>query len=142
MPSRPPTFRAQAFVAALFLAVTMIAGCAGSPVDIAETPAQRGFAILGEYNALLEPVVEVIEDESVGIELRRELQDLEAQTTPVMDSLQDALEAYIEARNTWRDAPTDTATERLNTVTDNLEQWVGRAGNLLSALDATLADAR
>ncbi len=133
-----PYFAAAAVALMLPLLALMLASCASSPTGIAETTAQRGYAVLGEYNLLLEPIVEIIEDESAPLELRRALQNAEARATPVMDSLQAALERYTDARVAWASEPTSTNAERLDLVSDNLAGWVEDASNVLAELDAAL----
>lgn len=108
----------------------LTAGCASNPIAIAETPAQKGYAIERSYNILLEQGVSLARTSD---QVRAALQSAELRATPVVDSLSDALAAYEVARAEYElavaaraeDVPRLTA--QLTVVAQNLERWVAEA---------------
>lgn len=123
------------------LALLTVAGCVGvNPVAIAETPAQKADMISASYNIVLESATEIIEDENAPLRLRRALQDIVAETAPVIDALDNIFADYVAARAAWELAGTATAAERLEVVSANLDAWIAEAQGALIELDRALDD--
>lgn len=116
----------------------LVIACQTNPIAIAETPAQRAYALVGLYNVLLEPAVEIIEDESAPLEVRRSLQDGVRATAPVVDELEDALRAYLTERAAWEAGGPRTPTDTLDALSENLERWMFEAEARIDTLQELL----
>lgn len=110
---------------ALFLVAVAGCGLVNNPLAVAETPDQKVYAILATYNVVLESAADIVEDESLPLDLRVTVQEVEAQTTPVIDGLDAAYAEFVLERAKFN-ADMTTA-ERLSVVAANLEGWVARA---------------
>src|SRR4030095_7938834 len=71
-----------------------LSACVLDPFKTAETPAQRGYAIEASYNILLEDALEIASAPTTTASVRDAIQAAEARSTPVIDSLSDALASY------------------------------------------------
>jgi len=107
------------------IAAAAVSACVLDPFKAAETPAQRGYAIEASYNILLEDALEIASAPTTTAAVREAIQRAEAQATPVIDSLSDALAAY-EVERAKFDGGLSTA-ERMTLVAANLDQWVSNA---------------
>lgn len=121
--------------ASIVLAVLAVvaAGCANiNPVSVAETPEQRYDAVRMAYDALLEPAVEIVEDESAPLELRRDLQDAIADSGDVYSAGTRVYTEYRAARAAV--AAGDSPESRLEIATQNLDEWVRDLNGILDEL--------
>lgn len=125
------TRRASLSFASLLVAaiLALISGCASNPVAVAETPAQKAYAISASYNVILEAAANIVEDTTAPIDLRRAVQAAERRTTPVIESLETAFADYQVARAEF--AAGETTADRLDVATRNLESWLSQAETAL-----------
>jgi hypothetical protein len=114
--------------------LTFLAGCANGFLSVAETPAQKGYAIQSAYNIVLEDALEIASAPATSASIRDSIQTAEATTTPVIDSLSDALVLY-EVERAKVAAGQGTA-DRLTIIAANLESWVLQAQTALITLQA------
>lgn len=114
----------------IFAAMTaVLSACANNPFAVAETASQRGYAVEASYNILLEDALEIGRAPTTSDSVRQGIQRAEAQSTPVIDSLSDALATY-EVERAKFDLGQSTA-ELLATVAANLDSWVTQAQQAL-----------
>jgi len=131
--------RSEVAIRSFLLGIIMVAlsACAiTEPVSVAETPAQKAYAISATYNILLESARDLVVDESVSLSVRRAIQNAEAVTTPVLSSLEDAYVDYVVAKAKF-DQGQSTA-EQLTIVADNLMMWITQAERALIRLAAAI----
>lgn len=114
--------------------LALLAGCANGFLSAAETPAQKGYAVERAYNIVLEDALEIASAPSTSASIRQSIQDAEATTTPVIDSLSDALVLYEVERA--KVAAGQSTTERLTVIATNLSGWVEKAQAALVSLQA------
>ena len=127
-------FQLRAF--ALVVLALAVAGCASNPIAIAETPAQKAYAIERVYNIVLEQALEASRNNAT---IRVKVQAVEPRTTAIVDALSDAFVDYELARAAL-DTGGDGAAARLATVASNLERWIMQAEEALLELSAAFAD--
>jgi hypothetical protein len=140
---RPPTFRYLAlFPALLVLMAGLLQACANSPIAIAETPAQKGYAVERSYNIVLEQGLKLA---GTNARIRDAVQTIEARTTPVVDTLSDGLAAYEVARAEYDTAVAaaaggapPTVLTKLTVATANLTRWIADAQRALLELAKAL----
>jgi hypothetical protein len=111
-----------------------LAGCANGFFSVAETPAQKAYGIERSYNIVLEDALEIASASSTSANVRESIQRAEATSTPVIDSLSDALAAY-EVERAKVDTGVSTA-ELLAVVAANLENWIAEAQRALISLQS------
>ncbi len=122
-----------------FVLITMLAlaGCAtGNPIAIAETPAQKAYAIERSYNIILAGAVELAQDSSTPASLKRAIGRVETRTTPLVDSLSAAVTDYIVARAQFSQGM--TTQQKLDVFSRNLENWINQAERALTDLAAAI----
>jgi hypothetical protein len=129
-------YAARFAVTALFLAA--LTACQNlNPLAVAQTPAQKYAAVKLTYDALLTPAVDLVEDTTAPIDLRRNVQRAVASSGEAFKSLNTAYVDYVAARATL--AQGATTSEKLELATANLEQWVSTLesdlGNIARLLD-------
>jgi len=115
------------------LAVT-IAACVLDPFKTAETPAQRGYALEASYNIVLEDALEIASAPTTTAQVRDAIKAAEARSTPVIDSLSDALADYEIERAKFEAGQSNA--ERLTIVSGNLAGWVESAKQTLISFQA------
>jgi hypothetical protein len=116
------------------LLLAFVTGCANGFLSVAETPAQKGYAIERAYNIVLEDALQIASAPTTSASIRDSIQNAEARTTPVIDSLSDSLVLY-EVERAKVAAGQGTA-ERLTVIATNLENWVAQAQTALITLQA------
>lgn len=114
--------------------LAFLAGCANGFLSVAETPAQKGYAVERAYNIVLEDALVIASAPATSDSVRESIQRAEALTTPVIDSLSDTLVLY-EVERAKVAAGQGTA-ERLTVIATNLESWVAQAQTALVSLQA------
>lgn len=114
--------------------LAFLAGCANDFLSVAETPAQKGYAVERAYNIVLEDALVIASAPATSANVRESIQRAEALTTPVIDSLSDTLVLY-EVERAKVAAGQGTA-ERLTVIATNLESWVAQAQTALVSLQA------
>lgn len=119
---------------AIGLLLTLLAGCANGFLSAAETPAQKGYAIERAYNIVLEDALQIASAPATSASVRQSIQNAEATTTPVIDSLSDTLVLYEVERA--KVAAGQSTTERLTVIATNLQSWVSQAQAALVSLQA------
>lgn len=127
--------RSEVAIRSFLLGIIMVALSAcviTDPVNVAETPAQKAYAISATYNILLESARDLVVDESVSLSVRRAIQNAEAVTTPVLSSLEDAYVDYVVARAKFDQG--QSTQEQLTIVADNLMMWITQAERALIRL--------
>lgn len=108
----------------LVMAALTLGACANlNPIAVAQTPEQRYAAVKLTYDALLTPAVQLIEDQSAPIALRRALQDAVATSGETYKALNAAYVDYLIARETFAGAERD---QRLAVVGASLEGWINQ----------------
>lgn len=122
----------------LLLLVTFVtAGCASkNPLAVAETPAQKAYAVERTYNILLEGALDLINDVAVNDSIKRNIRNVERRTTPIIDSLSQAFVDYTVARAKFDLG--ETTEEQLQIVAGNLDQWIRQAERALIDLAAAI----
>lgn len=115
------------------LAALALVGCASNPIAEAETPMQTAYAIERSYNIVLENAIDLVE---ANPQLRDRLLTIEARTTPIIDTLSQAITDYVEARAQF--ALGETTEERIAAVGANLDGWILQAQRALVDLAAAL----
>lgn len=115
---------AHARLLLLSACVLMLTACGiANPLAVEGLSAnQRAGAVLNSYNAILEPAVVLVEDESLSREVRRPIQQAILAAAPIMDGLDSALEEFNRAADLF--AQGQTTAERIDLVTANLERWI------------------
>lgn len=120
------------FLAVPFLAMFLTACALVQPVEVAETPAQKAYALSGTYNVLLETAAELVADPLVNEEVKVTIQLVEARTTPVVNSLDNAYANFVVEKARFDAGQSDV--EKLDIATANLERWVVLAEDALLEL--------
>ncbi len=115
----------------LFLCVTLMA-CGANPFKYTETPAQKAYAIERAYNIVLEGALDIVSSPASSPWLKSSIRLVERQTTPVIDSLSNALAEYEIVRAQLSQG--ESSDEKLTIAAANLEDWVGQAEAALSQL--------
>jgi hypothetical protein len=129
-------------VALLLLLILALSGCASSPIAMAETPAQKAYAIERSYNVLLEQGLELARTDP---RIRDAVQSVERRTTPLVDAMSNGLAAYEVARAEYDaavaagsgGAPPAVAT-RLTVALGQLNGWIVQAQSGLLDLSRAL----
>lgn len=119
--------------AMLVCAIALVQACANNPLAIAETPLQKAYAIEASYNIVLEQSIEVARAQPT---LRDEIQAVEARTTPIIDSLGQAIVEYTVERAKFAQGMTSAAAAEV--VARNLDDWLTRAEAALVSLATAL----
>lgn len=117
---------------------TVLSACANNPIAIAETAAQKGYAIERVYNIVLEDALEIGSAPSTSDDVRQAIRAAEAQATPVIDSMSDVLVLY-EVERAKVDLGQSTA-ERLSIVAANLQSWILQAQAALVSMQEAFRD--
>lgn len=114
-----------------------LAGCASlNPIAVAETPAQKAYAVERTYNIVLEGALDLVNDPAVSSGIKSNIRSIERRTTPVIDSLSQAFTDYMVAR-----AQLDlgeTTEDRVAILAANLESWIRNAERALVELAAAV----
>lgn len=114
----------------LFVLAALTACASLNPIAVANTPEQRYNATLLTYDAILEPAIEVLEDESVPVEVRRSIQAAIATSGEAYDAATSAYSDYKRARAAvaagGQGQVLEVASENLARWTAELEQTLGR----------------
>lgn len=130
-PSRSPF----AFLA-LLVTVAALEACSVNPLQVAETPAQRAYALERAYNIVLENAVTIVENPATPEGLRERIRDVEASTTPLIDALSNAFASYEYARAEFELG--ESTEERLAIAAASLEEWLTRAEQALIELSRAI----
>lgn len=121
----PPT----TFPVIVFLCV-LSSGCAHTlpnPIEKAETPEQKAFALYGVWHAFHKLAIEIAEDETVDKSIRDEIIDMQATAYPVAESLFSMAMAARKARASVErgDAPPEVLKKALMELRLIYEQAFG-----------------
>jgi hypothetical protein len=127
--------------------LTLTPSCAGfrldppaisNPVDAAQTPDQRAYALLGSYAALVETATDIVRDPSVPIEAKRALGRAEAVATPTAQALEAAFAAYLRARNGF-EAASGGDQSSVSRAASDLSNAAKALGDAIAAARAPIA---
>ena len=131
-------FRVNPFQKLMATAVMALAlsACANlNPIAVAETPEQKFAAVKLTYDALLTPAVQLIQDETAPLALRRALQDAVATSGDTYKALNAAYTDYLVAREAFSGAE---KAQRLAVVGASLEGWIAALEKHIDTLAAAL----
>lgn len=103
-----------------------LAGCQSiNPMSIAETPAQKAYALERSYNIVLAGALDLVNDPAVSAGIKSNIRSIERRTTPVVDNLSEAFADYVVAKSAL--ASGTGSEERIEIVAANLENWIRQA---------------
>lgn len=131
--------RIYSYRSSMLLIITwlMLTGCAASnPIAVAESPAQKAYAIERTYNIVLAGALDLVNDPAVSQGIKSNIRSVEKRTTPIVNQLSEAFTAYTVARAQF-DAGQSTQ-ERLAVVARNLADWITQAERALIELAAAV----
>jgi hypothetical protein len=131
--------RIYSYRSSMLLIITwlMLTGCAASnPIAVAETPAQKAYAIERTYNIVLAGALDLVNDPAVSQGIKSNIRSVEKRTTPIVSELSEAFTAYTVARAKF-DAG-QTTQDHLATVAQNLANWITQAERALIELAAAV----
>lgn len=117
----------------LMITALAVMGCAGTnPIAVAETPAQKAYAIERSYNVVLEGALDLVNDPQVPESLKEGIRATERRTTPVIDGLAQAAKNFILAQAEI--SAGESSADRMVIVSENLEMWIRQAEDALVQL--------
>ncbi len=119
----------QFFLLFVFVA---LAGCSTNPFKYTDTPAQKAYAIERAYNIVLEGALDVVSSPATSASIKSSIRRVEAQTTPVIDSLANAFAQYEVVRAQL--AQGESSDEKLAIAAAELDNWVRQAERALAQL--------
>lgn len=122
------------------IGVASLPGCSANPVAVAETPAQKGYALYGSFVIFEEQAVKVASDPMLPDNIRQAIIRADEAAKPAADKLQEAL-AQFESIRLELAAGTSTE-EQLAIAAANLNRWVTEAAPLINSLIAAVAGAK
>lgn len=131
--------RIYSYRSSMLLLITwlMLAGCqTANPIAVAETPAQKAYAIERTYNIVLAGALDLVNDPAVSPGIKSNIRSIEARTTPIVNQLSEAFTAYTVARALF-DAGQSTQ-DRLAAVALNLSNWIDKGQGALVELAAAV----
>ena len=114
-----------------------LAGCSSltkdaNPLAEATTHEQRAYAVVGQYAIFQARALELIKNEALPANFRKSLQKITQEATPVVLDLQTALNTVIEAKTAL--AKGETGPDKLTIASNELEQWIQKAGEPVERL--------
>jgi len=110
----------------LFITMLALAGCQSiNPMSIAETPAQKAYALERSYNIVLAGALDLVNDPAVPAGVKSNIRSVERRTTPIVDNLSQAFADYTVARAALSSGT--GSQERIEVIAANLEGWIKQA---------------
>lgn len=125
----------RAFLLAVVMLTLQACGTT-SAIAVAETPAQKAYAISSTYNIILEAARDIVTNEGLSLSVRRAVQNAEAQTTPIVNSLEQAYTDYIIVKAELNLGL--STQDKLTIAADNLADWIIKAERALVDLVAAI----
>lgn len=131
--------RIYSYRSSMLLLITwlFLAGCqSANPIAVAETPAQKAYAIERTYNIVLAGALDLVNDPAVSSGIKSNIRSIEKRTTPIVTELSEAFTAYTVAKAQF-DAG-QSSQDRLAIVAQNLANWITQAERALIELAAAV----
>lgn len=114
------------------LLLGLLAACAHSPVQTAQTPEQKSFALYGEFVVYEEVAARLMQAPEVPASVKEAIKAADGKAKPIADKL---LDAALEVIQIQKQIAAGTSTqERLAIANTNLAQWYQEAEPKVSAL--------
>lgn len=130
-----------AFLLAIAVPVTlMVPGCVNSPVQQAETPEQKAYALYGTYVIFQEKAAELVQDPTTPEKVKEALREADKVAYPVAESLVDAVMEVEAIRRQVSEGVTPE--EKLTIAISNLSTIYFSAAPKLLAVVAAVKGAK
>lgn len=127
-------------VAAMLVGMAACSGCSAiNPLAAAEGVDEKGYAVMGTYNAFQKQIEKVVLDETLPTNVRLAAADADKAATPVIASLSESLALYEDvqlALALGQSPPEDAAV-----VIANLKDWTERGKAVVKSLKKAVAEA-
>lgn len=133
---------------ALACALTFTPACAAfdlaetrieNPIAAARTLDQQAYALLNAYAAVIEEATDIVRDPAAPLAFKRAIGQAERVATPVAETLQIALVAYVGARADF-EAAADANQPALERAATALTIAARRLGDAIEAARAPVSD--
>lgn len=124
--------------AVAFIVLAASVGCksAPNPIETAQTPEQKAFAVYGEFVVYEEIAADIVRMPQVSDSVKQRLKEIDAKTKPAADALRDAAMNVIEARELLSAGQSTDA--KLDTANANLEHWYLQTRDLVTQLQGAV----
>lgn len=105
----------------VLIASHLLVGCVTftKPVQTAQTPSQKAYALLGTFTVLEETALDYVTGENPNPNLKRLIKEADAVAKPLVETVEASVQAYSKAKALMGD---DATPEQLKAYNDSLAE--------------------